>query len=198
MNLDFATEGAVDAIVARKLAQEAGFEAGTPYVCGGKNALDRRMRNYNQAARYAPWLVLRDQNSARCPGALAQQLVDNPADFLCLRVVPREIESWLMGDHQKLAKFLSIKESLIPRAPEEEHHPKQKMVAIARRSTRKSVRDEMVPRPGSGIGIGPNYGGLLIEFAEMHWRADHAARRCPALATTRRRLCELYARVAAV
>lgn len=195
MLVNYATEGIIDAAVARKLLLDAGLEPGTPYTCGGKDELDLRLSKYNAAAKFGPWFILRDQNSARCASDLVKKLITKPAALLCFRVVPREIEAWLMGDRHSLSKYLSVSEGTIPINPEAIAKPKQKMVWLATRSSRTSIRSEMIPRKNSGISVGPNYGGRLYEFIEHHWNPARAAANCPALSKARTRLRELHAKL---
>ena len=98
---------------------------------------------------------------------------------MCFRVAVREVEAWLLGDHEKLATFLGVAVSRIPRDPEAEMDPKTTMVELARRSRRREIREDMVPRPESGRDVGPAYASRLIEFVvggEVSWRLDVASR----------------------
>lgn len=55
------------------------------------------------------------------------------------------------------------------------------MVNLARRSRRKSVREDMVPGDKSSRRVGPAYTGRLIEYAATEWRPAVAARRSESL-----------------
>jgi hypothetical protein len=53
------------------------------------------------------------------------------------------------------------------------------MVELARHSHRRGIREDMVPRPGSGRKVGPAYTAQLIDFARDSnngWRPDVAAK----------------------
>jgi hypothetical protein len=54
--------------------------------------------------------------------------------------------------------------------------PKRAMVEVAGHSRRREIRQDMVPRRGSGSSVGPAYTSRLIEFAQAHWRPETAAR----------------------
>ena len=43
------------------------------------------------------------------------------------------------------------------------------------------IRDDMVPREGSGRSIGPAYVSRIIEFALSHWRPAEASHRSESL-----------------
>lgn len=53
--------------------------------------------------------------------------------------------------------------------------PKQALVNLARTSRRRAIRDDMVPREGSGRAVGPGYTSRIIEFVSNHWRPEQAA-----------------------
>ncbi|MEO8972654.1 MAG: hypothetical protein ABI406_13775 [Ktedonobacteraceae bacterium] len=62
-----------------------------------------------------------------------------------------------------------------------EANPKEKLVNIVRRSTTNGVRNDFVPRQGSGAHVGPRYVKLLNEFTEKYWRPEVAAKRSGSL-----------------
>lgn len=55
-----AVEGIVDEAVVRKLIAHAGGVPGTVYGKNGKSLLRKKIDAYNNAARYASWMVLID------------------------------------------------------------------------------------------------------------------------------------------
>jgi hypothetical protein len=90
----------------------------------------------------------------------------------------REVEAWLLADREQIAKFLSVSKASVPDDPESETDPKQTMVNLASRSRRREIREDIIPRPGSGRAIGPAYTSRLIEFAssaKTQWRPEAAA-----------------------
>lgn len=84
-------EGDTDVPVVRSLLALVGRELGTVYGLRGKNFLDERLNAYNAAARYSPWLVLRDLNSdAACAPELLRVLLPRPANHMCFRIAIHE------------------------------------------------------------------------------------------------------------
>jgi hypothetical protein len=83
---------------------------------------------------------------------------------MCFRVAVRETEAWLLADRERLARFLGISTSRIPLDPEAMDDPKSLMVDLARHSRRREIREDMIPRSGSGRNVGPAYVSRLIEF----------------------------------
>jgi hypothetical protein len=98
-----------------------------------------------------------------------------------LRVAVRAVESWLMADVESISDFLAVAPSRLPLDPDLDPYPKQTFVNVARKSRKRAIREDIVPRQGSGARVGPGYAGRLIEFATQHWRPDQAAQRSDSL-----------------
>jgi hypothetical protein len=177
-----AVEGIVDEAVARKLITEAGGRPGTIYGKNGKPFLRRHINGYNSAAHHFPWMVLVDlDHDGECAPPLCEEWVHDPAPYLCFRVAVREVEAWLIADAESLAAFLSVRLTRIPTDPERLQEPKMEMVNFARQSRRREIREDMVPREGSGRSVGPAYASRLIEYVETQWRPQVATRRADSL-----------------
>ena len=155
------------------------------YGKNGKSFLRQRIQSYNQAAFYSPWIILTDLNhDAECAPALRTLWLPDPAPNMFFRIAVREIEAWLLGDQERIAAFLSVALSKIPENPERLDDPKQFMIGLAANSRRREIREDMMPRPGSGRKIGPAYSSRLIEFAtdrQSGWRPEVAARNSDSL-----------------
>jgi hypothetical protein len=177
-----AVEGISDEVVVRRLIAHVGAEPGTVYGKRGKPHLRIRIAGYNNAARHAPWLVVVDlDNEMVCAPALRSAWVPSPAARLCFRVAVRAVEAWLMADADTLASFLRVAPARIPADPDAHPVPKRLMIDLARASRSRAIKEDMVPRPGSGRAVGPAYTSRIIEYASSHWRPDEAARRSDSL-----------------
>ena len=182
VTISAAVEGIVDEAVVRRLIACAGGHPGPVYGKNGKPALRQKMNGYNNAAMHAPWVVLVDLDAdAECAPLLRQGWLQAPAPQLCFRVAVRQVEAWLMADAETLATYLSVGRHAIPADPEALPNPKVEMVKLARQSRRGAIRQDMVPRPGSGRPVGPAYTSRLIEYADRHWRPEVAAQRADSL-----------------
>mgnify|MGYP000944894680 CR=1 FL=1 len=196
LRIPFVVEGVTDVPVARSVLTYAGLAPGRAYVMGGKNHLDASAARYNQAARWQPWLVLRDLDSdAPCAAELLGRVLPEPAEWMVCRVAVRAMEAWLMGDAERLAEFLRVRRSLVPDEPEQLARPKRSLVELAARSASKTVRAQLTPRPGSTAQVGPEYAGRIALFAEQHWRVEAAVATCPSLARCLRALERLRAQL---
>jgi hypothetical protein len=187
-----AVEGIVDEAVLRILVGEAGGSVAAFYNKNGKSSLRRSIDGYNNAARFSPWIVLVDlDQDAACAPPLLVDWLPAPSRQMCFRIAVREIEAWLLADHVSLPAFLGVPPTSLPLDPEAVSDPKRCLVDLARRSRRRDVREDMVPRPGSGRSVGPAYASRLIEFAAHAWRPEVAARRSDSLRRCRDRIAEL-------
>ncbi len=190
-----AVEGTSDEAVFRRLVDHAGGEIHRVQVQYGKSNLRRALPGYNTAATWSPWLVLVDlDHDFPCPGALVADWLPHPAPNMRFRVVVREVEAWLLGDAERFSKFFAVPRSPIPPAPETLDDAKAKVVQLVGKSRKAAIRDDMIPRAGSGRRVGPAYTSRLIEFVRQSnngWRPDVAAKKSPSLAKCLARLRHL-------
>jgi len=187
--LTVALEGPTDQAVVERLLAWLGLDLGKIVLCGGKGKLDKRPSAYNQAARHAPWLVLRDlDQDAPCAPELVAAQLPSPAEQMCFRVVVRAVEGWLLADAESMASFLGTNARNLPMSPDDLRNPKQELLNIARRGHRRAVREDLLPAAGTTATLGPGYTARIIEFSARHWRPDAAADRSPILASCIRAL----------
>jgi len=188
-----AVEGLVDEAVVKSLIHEAGANHGQIYGKKGKAHLRASIDGYNSAARFCPWFVLVDlDHDAVCAPDFCRRWIPVRSTKLCFRVAVRAVESWLLADPEAIARFLRVSQSHVPIDPDSEANPKQAMVNLAAKSRRRSIREDMVPRPGSGRTVGPAYTSRLIEFIQSpSWRPSIAANRSPSLSRCRASLLRL-------
>lgn len=190
-----AVEGIVDEAVLIRLVGEAGGLVHTIYGRNGKPHLRRVLGGYNNAARFSPWLVLVDlDHDAECAPPFVAALLPAPAPMMRLRVAVRAIEAWILADHEHLSDFLRVSTARLPPDPDAVPDPKRILVDLARHSRRRDIREDMVPRPGSGRAVGPAYASRLIEFAAAVWCPEVAAERSDSLRRCRDRIAELVRR----
>ena len=172
---------ASQAVLERVLATTGHRVAGI-HMKSGKHRLDAGLNGYNAAAKHGHWLVLRDMNSdAECAPELVARLLPNREETLMLRLAVREVESWLLADQERVAKYLQVRRALVPRSPDEVRHPKEALVHLASLSRNRDIRRDMVPPPGLSVRIGPAYNYRIREFVSSTWDPDEAATRSDSL-----------------
>lgn len=176
MVISSAVEGIVDEAIIGRLINHVGGERGTVYGKAGKQPLLDRLAGYNQAAQHAPWAVLVDLDSDyACAPDAVQAWLPIQAALMRFRVAVREAEAWLLADRASLARYLRVSAALVPRDPETLPEAKQTLVDLARRSRNRAVREDMVPRAGSGRQVGAGYTARVIEFVTSSWQPATAA-----------------------
>ena len=187
-----AVEGDVDEAVLRRLIGEVGGTVRAVYGKRGKDHLRRKIQGFNQAARYSRWAILVDLNrEAECAPELRRAWLPDPAPQMCFRIAVRAIEAWLLADGGRIARFLRIPMAQVPRNPEAVEDPKRTLVDLARHSTSRAIREDIVPRPGSGRAVGSRYSARLIQFVDGLWSPTLAERNCESLQRCRQRFSEL-------
>lgn len=180
-----AVEGDVDEAVLRRVLKHVGLSLGVVHGREGKQTLLKRLGGYNNAARFAPWVVLVDlDGDCPCVPPCVQGWLPAPSPQMCFRVAVRAIEAWLLADRERIASSLGISLQRVPDSPDNLTHPKTELVNLARRSRSRAIREDLVPRQRSGRSVGPLYTARLMEFVEDEhagWRPDQAAIRSDSL-----------------
>jgi hypothetical protein len=102
-----------------------------------------------------------------------------------LRLAVRAVEAWLLADRERIAQFLGTRPNSVPANPDELENPKRELITLALGSRKRAIREELVPREGSGRSVGPLYTARMMEFVQdttAGWRPDIAARVSDSLA----------------
>jgi Domain of unknown function (DUF4276) len=160
----------------------------------GNGRLKKNVKSYDEMGRCGlPVLMLTDLDSFECATALKNTWLkhDTAADFL-FRICVREVEAWLLGHCSAMAELLRIPMSQISSNPEQLADPKAELIRLAQRSPAK-IRKAITPVGTSSIG--PGYNDLFETFIRESWVPEVAAKSCPSLEKTRRRIAELADRV---
>ncbi len=177
--LTAAVEGIVDEAILRRLCRYVGTGLATVYGKTGKHYVLRRLAGYNHSAKFRHWVVLVDlDRDGECAPEVIPAWLPTPSKLMCLRVAVREVEAWILADPERVANYFGVVHSEIPVDPERILDPKQTMVNLGRHSRRREIRDDLVPRTGSGQIVGPAYASRIIAFVQNEgagWRPDVAA-----------------------
>jgi hypothetical protein len=191
-------EGDTDEPVVRKLANDARLRIEHVFDMGGKGQLDKLLKNFNSSAKGSPWFVLRDlDHDSDCAPSYLRDVRLRPATWMIFRLAVREIEAWLLADHEGLAEYLGVSPSRIPARPDELDDPTQTLVNLARRSRRSGIIHAFVPRQGDSVVVGPGYEAGIIDFGRERWDLNSACKRSPSLQGARdalHRLAERWSR----
>ena len=192
--VSYAVEGIVDQAVVLKIFEASGIVPGTPYVCDGIDNLRQRLAGFNAGARHAPWFVLCDLDRHECPPELRASFFPTlQTAGLELSVAVRTVEAWLLADRQSFASFLGVGVKRIAREPEQLANPKDTVVELARGSSRRVIREGLVPSEASGRRVGRTYTDEMIQYVHRRWSPTRARASSPSLRRAFAR-CETFSR----
>ena len=188
-------EGDIDEAIAIRLIQTAGHQCGVTYGRRGVGYIKAKLDAFNRSANEIQYLTLVDfmDTGVACPPGVIAAWLPHSRPGMLLRIVVREIESWLLADRAGLSDFLAVRPALLNLDPETAQDPKQTLVNIARRSRRRSIRDAIVPSPASTAPVGVRYNAELRAFAENAWDPARARIHSPSLARCMDRLATVPA-----
>ncbi|MBL8187861.1 MAG: DUF4276 family protein [Acidobacteria bacterium] len=183
-------EGVLDEAVANRIIVETDHTPGPCYPKKGFTYIKDKIKDFNKSAVSINYLALVDfmDTGLPCPGAVIATWLPNRQPRMLLRVVVREIESWLLADRENIANFLQIALSKIPDRPEELEDPKQALINLARTSKSKRIRTALVPEEGSTASEGRLYTSELSQFVNKQWNPANARQNAPSLERCCRRL----------
>jgi hypothetical protein len=184
--INLAVEDELSEVVARRILEytQRPYVVCACYRRGGYGYLKDRINSFNEAARIVPFVVLTDLDKAECAPALIREWLSHPRHpNLLLRVAVPEVEAWLLADGPGLAQFLGVAPAIVPSNVESLPDAKNTLIALARRSRRRDLRDSIVPPPGSSRTQGPDYNGALSLFVQQ-WDIGEAMQHAPSLQRT--------------
>jgi hypothetical protein len=188
-------EGTLDDAVLRRIIHDVGQPLNVAATFGrrGKDYIRKNIKNFNQSAKFQPYIILVDLDDAQCPPVLINHWLPLPEQNLVFRVAVKEVESWLLSDIKGISAFLGINARLIPPVSEHLESPKEFLVNIARSSARREILRDLVPASGSTSKVGKNYNGRLAEFVDNQWNIQSAAQKNESLLQAMNRIKRLAA-----
>ena len=188
MQIALATEDELsEAIGIRLLAEWAVLSHVKPMLLrkNGFGYLRSRMDNWKQMANRQIVMVLTDLDKLACPIVLRNDWLGK--DTICpknllLRIAVREVESWVLADHEGMRQLIGSKGRLPP-IPDELLDPKQHLLELARLAPRK-IREDLLTSEGAIASQGIGYNHRLVAWVQSVWCPQRAAERSPSLRRT--------------
>ena len=144
---------------------------GLCYRTGGKGNIKRKLKGFNNAAKGMPYMVLVDlDDEYECPPMLLEDWFDcEKHPNLHFRIAVREIESWLLASRNSLSRYIGVHQREIPLRSDEILNPKEFLLTLARKSRKRALREDIVPRVNAVAKVGPYYNVRLAEFVNQAW-----------------------------
>ncbi|MBF0557106.1 MAG: DUF4276 family protein [Nitrospirae bacterium] len=155
--IDIVYEDELSGTVIRKLLKHHNkFSIGNSYPKCGVTKIKKKIKGYNNASIYTPYFVLTDLDTKKCASELIKEWIDFPKHpNLIFRVAVREVEAWVLADRKGFSSFASVNITKIPPKPDEIADPKLKLLEIIRKSKKRALKEDILPRY-DGDRIGPN------------------------------------------
>jgi hypothetical protein len=191
--VSLATEDALsEAVGDRLLGEHPGrLQAYQKLRRNGAGYLRQRLPSWCAMAVHNPVLLLTDLDAEACPATLVAQWIGRhevPGSLL-FRVAVREVESWLLADHEGMLSLLG-KKCRMPPDPDALLNPKEYLINLAR-NAKRDVREDLVAAPRAVARQGLGYNSRLCAFVARGWSPRRAAGRSESLRRARRRIQEL-------
>lgn len=186
-----ATEDELSEAIGLRLIAESPFHEADvlPLRRNGSGYLKSKVESWRQLAGQQVVLLLTDLDQIDCPVALRNEwLGTRPVpDRLLLRIAVREIESWVLADHDAMRKLIGDRGKLPP-APDELGDPKAFLLNIVRKYAPRDVKQDLLAERGAMASQGLGYNRRLVAWVKSDWSPDRAAARSPSLLRARQAL----------
>jgi hypothetical protein len=176
-------EGNLDETVAREIIDASGGTVGTVYGRRGVDYIEKKVTGFNRLAKGIPILTLVDlmDLDSNCPAEVVREWLPHRHEQMLLRLVVREIESWILADRTNISRFLGLRKALIPHYPEQLEDPKATLVELADSSQRQGLRSAIVPDDPTMNDEGPAYTIRMQRFVRNQWSVRDAMENAPSL-----------------
>ena len=186
-----ATEDELSEAIGLRLIAESPFHEADvlPLRRNGSGYLKSKVESWRQLAGQQVVLLLTDLDQIDCPVALRNEwLGARPVpDRLLLRIAVREIESWVLADHDAMRKLIGDRGKLPP-APDELGDPKAFLLNMVRKYAPRDVKQDLLAERGAMASQGLGYNRRLVAWVKSDWSPDRAAARSPSLLRARQAL----------
>jgi len=157
----------------------------------GFGYLRSNMSKWRALAQSQVVLLLTDLDDKTCPMSLKTDWTGSvplPSNLM-LRIAVREVESWVLADHDALRELIGNK-GAFPHHPDTLAEPKQYLLNLARRAPR-NIREDLIVERGAAASQGLGYNNVLVDWIQSKWNPERAASRSPSLRRMRERLREM-------
>ena len=186
-----ATEDELSEAIGLRLIAESPFHEADvlPLRRNGSGYLKSKVESWRQLAGQQVVLLLTDLDQIDCPVALRNEwLGTRPVpDRLLLRIAVREIESWVLADHDAMRKLIGDRGKLPP-APDELGDPKAFLLNMVRKYAPRDVKQDLLAERGAMASQGLGYNRRLVAWVKSDWSPDRSAARSPSLLRARQAL----------
>lgn len=196
--LALGTEDELSEAMGKRLLKEAGYELEPSPLLRrrGFGYLRSKMDSWCEMAARKPVLLLTDLDMKACPMAVRNDWIGTrkPPENLVLRIVVREIESWVLADHEALRTLIG-KRGTLPPDPDALADPKEYLLRLIAKQAPRYIREDLVAEKGAIASQGIGYNAHFGEWVRTQWSPARAADRSQSLRRARLRIGELVHRL---
>ena len=196
--LALGTEDELSEAMGKRLLKEAGYDLEPSPMLrrNGFGYLRSKMDSWCEMAARKPVILLTDLDMAACPIALRDNWIGarKAPENLVLRIVVREIESWVLADHDALRTLIGNR-GVLPPDPDALADPKQYFLRLIAKQAPRRIREDLVAEKGAIASQGIGYNAHLGEWVRTTWSPARAALRSQSLHRARLRISELIHRL---
>lgn len=154
---------------------------------GGNGYLRSNLKKFFEIANRTPFLLVTDLDRNECASTLLSDWLGSVnvpiPEKMLLRVAVREIEAWLLADHQGISTLINREFST--NNPDSILNPKRKLIQLAKKAPR-DIRLDITIRDGALATQGPGYNARLVDFVRNTWCPIRASNNSNSL----KRCCE--------
>lgn len=178
-----ATEDALSEAVAETLLHQVGIrDVQARLRKEGAGYLRSRIADFNRMAeKVMPVLLVTDLDRKHCPPEMIDDWLPVRSSRLLFRVAVRETESWVLADRTTFAHFIGVSVVTMPTAPDELADPKAALLKLVRKSSKRELKQDILPPKGSTSPVGLGYNSQLRHFVRSHWSSNRAKKYSPSL-----------------
>lgn len=193
-----ATEDELSTSIAQKIIKSASndFDIYDVLCRGGYGYLKSHIQEFSNLARNVPVFLMTDLDNNECPPSLinnwskGRRLPEN----LIFRVCVKEVESWLLADHDGIKSLLGPRIGKLNDDPDTLDDPKRELLKLANKAPRR-IKNELIAEEGAAASQGLGYNLVLSDFIEKTWDLDAACARSSSLNRAYTALTNLRARL---
>jgi hypothetical protein len=179
-----ATEDELSTAVAQKIVKAAStdFDIYDVLCRGGYGYLKSHIREFSNLAKNVPVFLMTDLDNHECPPGLINNWRRGTSlpENLIFRVCVREVESWLLADHNGIKSLLGPRIGKLNDDPDALDDPKRELLKLADKAPRR-IKSELIAEEGSAASQGLGYNSLLSNFIKSTWDLEAACTRSSSL-----------------
>ncbi|WP_160170861.1 DUF4276 family protein [Erwinia mallotivora] len=144
--------------------------------------LKSKINNFCNLSEHFHVFMITDLDTLPCAPTLKKTWFKNinQPEKLIFRVAVREIEAWIIADHDGMYSFLGDKIGRIPVKPDELPNPKATLLSLAQKAPRK-IKNGLIAKKGTLAIQGVEYNLLLCDFVRKKWNPVKASERSESL-----------------